>query len=316
MRAVAIEKFGGPEQLKVVELPQPEAKPDEVIIKIAYTSVNPVDWKIREGYLSSLLPHHFPLVLGWDAAGTISEVGKNVRDRHVGEKVYAYCRKPEIQWGTYAEYVAMPAEHVAAMPEKLTFAEAAALPLVGLTAWQSLFDFANLKKGQSVLIHGGSGGVGSMAIQFAKNAGAYVFATAGTANQSYLRELGADRPIDYTKEDDGAVIAKHSPNGLDMVFDCVGGRALEESYPLVASGGCLVSIVEPPNGDLARSRNIKTGYVFVAPNGQQLKEIATLFNHGKLMALPLEEMPLERAAEAQEKNRGRHVRGKLVLKIS
>ena len=197
MKAIVIDAFGGPDRLRAAEVPTPKASAGEVVIELACTSVNPVDWKIREGMLSGLFPHTFPLILGWDAAGTVSDTGEAVNEFSVGDRVYAYCRKPTVQWGTYAEYVAVPASAVAAMPANLSFAEAAAIPLVGLTSWQVLFDAANLRAGQTVLIHAGAGGLGSIAIQLAKNAGATVFTTASAANHEYVRSLGADHVIDY-----------------------------------------------------------------------------------------------------------------------
>ncbi|HYN39160.1 MAG TPA: NADP-dependent oxidoreductase, partial [Rhodospirillales bacterium] len=161
MRVMVIDGFGGAERLHPAELPAPVPAAGEVLIRIVCAGVNPVDWKIREGWLQSLFPHQFPLIPGWDAAGTIAAVGDGVEGFAIGDRVWAYCRKPEVQWGTYAEYVTMPADAVAPMPGSLDFEEAAAIPLVGLTSWQALFDAAGLAAGQSVLIHAGAGGIGS-----------------------------------------------------------------------------------------------------------------------------------------------------------
>jgi len=174
MKAMAIEGFGAGFELKMMDLPKPTPNDDEVLIELAATSVNPVDWKIHEGHLKDMFPHEFPLILGWDAAGTVSEVGSKVTKFKVGDRVYSYTRKPTVHWGTYAEFVTVTESAVSLMPKNVSFEEAATIPLTGLTAWQALFETANLKKGQKILIHAGSGGVGSLAIQFAKFAGAFI----------------------------------------------------------------------------------------------------------------------------------------------
>src|ERR1700733_2368139 len=190
MKAMVIEKFGHEEQLHLGDIPTPLPSDNEVQIQVLYSAVNPVDWKIREGLMKNFLPHEFPLILGWDAAGIVKAIGKNVKKFKVGDEVFAYCRKPIVKWGTYAEYVCFDADNIALKPNNINFAEAAAIPLAGLTAWQALFDFAKLKKGESILIHGGAGGVGSFAIQFAKHAGAKVITTASKQNHDYVKKLG------------------------------------------------------------------------------------------------------------------------------
>ncbi|MSQ77514.1 MAG: NADP-dependent oxidoreductase [Nitrospiraceae bacterium] len=172
MKAITIEKFGGPEVLKMNTVPTPIPLDNEVRIKISYAAINPVDWKIREGHLADMIPHHFPLILGWDLAGVIDSVGRNVKLFKVGDKVYSYARKPEVQWGTYAEYITLDESMVSLIPKSLTEEQSATIPLVGLTAWQALHDFSQIKEGMTVLVLGGAGGVGGFAIQFAKAAGA------------------------------------------------------------------------------------------------------------------------------------------------
>lgn len=315
MKAIFIEDFGGPEQLKMGRLNIPNPEPDEVQIKIACTAVNPVDWKIRTGLLQKRMPHHFPIVLGWDAAGTISRLGPNVNNFKVGDAVFAYCRKSTIQDGTYAEYICLNAESVARKPSHISFAQAAAVPLAGLTAWQSLFDAANLNKGESVLIQAGAGGVGSLAIQFAKLAGARVITTAKQSNHDYVKSLGADIVVDYQKQSLKEELKKFIPQGLDVVFDTLGGNALKESYAFLKPGGRLVSIVEIPDQALADQFKVKPLYVFVSPNGKQLQQISDLIESGKVQPIRIHEMPLEKAAEAQEQNRLGHVQGKIVLNV-
>lgn len=315
MKAVAIDQFGGVEVLRVRELPTPTYHENEVLVKIQYAGVNPVDWKIREGYLESALPHHFPLILGWDASGTIEAMGSDVKGFHIGEAVYAYCRKPTVQEGAYAEYIVLDAAAVAPKPKEASFAEAASVPLAALTAWQAIHDFSHTKPGQTVLIHAGSGGVGSFAIQFAKLAGAKVITTCSGANTDYVKSLGADQVIDYTKEKFAEAVKKLHPEGVDLVFDTVGGKTLDESLPIVKKGGTLVTIVERLDAEKGKPYGIKTGFVFVRPDGHELREIGKLIDDKKVKIPALKEMPLEEAAKAQELSKAAHTRGKMVLKI-
>lgn len=315
MKAMVIDRFGGPEQLHLAEVKTPEPSAGEVLIKIAWTSVNPVDWKIREGKLESLFPHAFPLILGWDAAGTVAAVGEGVHTIGVGERVFAYCRKPLVQWGTYAEYVTMAASAVAPMPQALSFTEAATIPLVGLTSWQSLFDAAYLGSGQSILILNGAGGTGSLAIPFAKHAGATVFACARSENHDYLRALGADVLIDYRSENVAAAVRAHAPEGVDVVYANIGGEPHLQSYTLLKKGGTLVSIVDHPAEDVATAMGVTASYLFVAPNGKQLREIARLIDAGFVKPPHITEMRLKEAAEAHRLSEAHHVRGKIALEV-
>jgi NADPH:quinone reductase-like Zn-dependent oxidoreductase len=316
MKAVVIDEFGGPEQLRMAEIPAPVAGPGEVLIRIVCTSVNPVDWKIREGRLQSLFPHRFPLIPGWDAAGTVAGTGADVDVFAISDRVYAYCRKPEVQWGTYAEYVTMTADAVAPMPKSLGFDEAAAIPLVGLTSWQSLFDAAQLAAGQSVLIHAGAGGIGGIAIQLAKHAGATVVTTARPDNHDYVRWLGADYVIDYTRDDFVQAVLEQIPGGVDVAFATVGGEVLRRSYHAVRPNGFLVSIVDQPIEEERIRAAVRHSYVFVSPNGGQLRDIAALIDAGRLRAPANTEMPLHEAATAHRLSQEGHVRGKIVLRVA
>lgn len=314
MKAMVIDEFGGPEKIHLTYVDIVPPADDEVQIEISYAAVNPVDWKIREGYLKDRMPFEFPIVLGWDAAGKISAIGKNVKNLNVGDSVYAYCRKPSIQWGTYAEFINLSASSVAIKPKKINFAEAAAFPLVALTAWQSLFDRAQLVKDEKVLIHAGAGGVGSVAIQLAKSRGAYVITTASESNFDYVKSLGADEIIDYKKASFVDEIQKNHPEGVDVVFDTVGGKVFSDSIPALKSNGRIVSILEGEFGNVPQG--IKAFYVFVEPNGNQLLELADLIEQGKVVAPKIIEMELIQAGEAQERLRNKDLGGgKIVLKI-
>jgi NADPH:quinone reductase-like Zn-dependent oxidoreductase len=315
MKAMVIEKFGHAEQLHLGDIPTPQPAENEVQIQILYTAVNPVDWKIREGLMKNFLPHEFPLILGWDAAGTVKSVGKNVKKFKAGDEVYAYCRKPIVQWGTYAEYVCFDADNIALKPKNINFSQAAAIPLAGLTAWQALFDFAKLKKGETILIHAGAGGVGSLAIQFAKYAGAKVITTASRQNHDYVKKLGADYAIDYQSSNFVDEVKKLLPDGLDVVFDTIGGETLNQSLEILKPKGRLISIVDQLDQQLARGKNVQFSFVYVSPNGGQLKQIASLIEQGKVSPPYIEEMPLADASKAHKKSQEGHIRGKIVLKI-
>lgn len=315
MKAIAIETFGGSDRLKLMDLPVPEPADDEIRIEVACAGVNPVDWKMREGMLKDAFPHGFPLIPGWDAAGTVHATGSAVTAFRPGDKVYAYCRKPQVQWGTYAEYVTVSAGVAAPIPPNLSFAQAATVPLAALTAWQALISFALLVPGQTVLIHAGAGGVGGFAIQFAKHRGAKVYTTARAVNHDYVRGLGADAAIDYTTQDFVSAVKALEPPGVDVLLDTVGGDTLERSYRAVRPDGVLVSIVDLPDPRTAELFNIRSGYVFVEPNGEQLREIGRLMEAGMVRPPAIEEMPLEAAAAAQDKSRAGHVRGKIMLKV-
>lgn len=316
MKAVIIEQFGGAEKLRMADLPIPVAAPNEVQIRIRYTSVNPVDWKIREGLFSGRFSHQFPIIPGWDACGVVSAVGKEVKDFKVGDEVYGYCRKDTVKEGTYAEFITFDASNIAKKPKNCSFAEAASIPLAGLTAWQALFNVGHLKKGQTVLIHAGAGGVGSFAIQLAKWAGAKVITTVSEKNIDYAKELGADMVIDYKKENFYDRCKKEFPRGIDLVFDMIGGDASLESAKLLKKGGIIVGSVGKLDDEDAIKLGIASEYVFVKPSGRELAEIAQLIEEGTIHVPFIEEMRLQDAASAQEKSRQGHTKGKIVLKVS
>jgi len=314
MKAIVIDHFGGAEQMHMMDMPVPIPRKTEVLIEIHYTSVNPVDWKIRSGAFKDMLPHRFPLILGWDAAGIVGALGPEARQLHVGDNVYAYCRKPEVQSGTYTEYVAVPEEYVALMPRNMGFREAAAIPLSGLTAWQGLFDVAKIKRPEVILIHGGAGGVGSLAIQLAKAAGTRVLTTATARHHPYLTSIGADEVIDYSKENFVETIRRRYPEGIDVVFDLVGGDS-NPYFLVLRPGGRLVSSVERPNPKKAAQYGVQAESLFVRPDGKQLAEITSLIEEGKIQSPKTQEFSLEDAPKAHELSESHHVEGKLVVKV-
>lgn len=310
MKAVAIKQYGGKEQLKEIDIPKPTPKEDQVIVKLHATSINPIDWKLREGYLNAMMPFEFPIILGWDVAGIVEEVGDHVQDFKVGDRVFA--RPETTNRGTYAEYTIVDTHLLAKIPDNISFEEAACVPLAGLTAWQCLFDFGNIEKGDKVLIHAGAGGVGTFAIQLAKNVGAYVAATAGTHNVEFLKSLGADEVIDYKKQDFEKVLTE-----FDFVLDSLGGENQEKSFTVLKEGGKLASIVSEPNQEKAKEKNIKSGNVWLVPNGQQLEKIANLLGQNKLRVIIGHKFPFseEGIKEAHALSESHHAKGKIVIQI-
>jgi NADPH2:quinone reductase len=315
MRAMAITEFGGADKLRLMELPLPEPGPGEIRIHIKAAGVNPVDWKIREGLLKGRLPHAFPLIPGWDAAGIVDKVGPGASRFAVGDEVYAYCRKPVIQGGTYAEYVTVPHASGALKPKNMSFEEAATVPLAALTAWQCLFDAAKLQQNETVLVHAAAGGVGSFAVQLARDRGARILGTAGLRNHPYLAALGCDVPIDYASGDIWATVRQKAPGHVDVVLDCVGGGALKASVDVLAKGGRMVSIVDPGEVEKLKQKGVEAHYVFVSPNQDELAMLTRMIEDGRLRTHISERFPLEEAAEAQALSKGGHTQGKIVLTI-
>ncbi|HEX2971235.1 MAG TPA: NADP-dependent oxidoreductase [Tepidisphaeraceae bacterium] len=239
MKAVRIHRYGGPEVLICENAPIPSISDDEALVRVHAAGVNPVDWKIREGYLQSMLTYSFPLVIGWDLSGVVDRVGSRVTHLKPGDAVYS---RPDIaRDGAYAQYIAVRASELAHKPASLDDVHAAAVPLAALTAWQSLFDAASLSPGQTVLIHAAAGGVGSFAVQLAKWKGARVIGTASARNAEFLHNLGADQVIDYTIEHFDAVL-----HDVDVVFDTIGNETQRRSWRVLKPGGVLVSIISPP----------------------------------------------------------------------
>jgi NADPH2:quinone reductase len=298
-----------------MDLPRPRPEKGEILIRVVAAGVNPVDWKIREGYLQELMPHAFPLIPGWDVAGVVEEHGEGASRFRRGDRVWAYARKPTVQWGCYAEYVTIREEDVALMPARLLFEEAASIPLAALTAYQVLFGSPGVGPGSKVLVHAAGGGVGHFAVQLAANAGAEVVGTSGSANQAFVLEMGAGGSIDYTKEDFAQAARRLCAEGFDLVLDAVGGETLARSFELVKPGGRLVSIVEEPDGDMGSEHGISLDFIFVEPSAEQLGVLARLVDQRELTTNVQKIYSLSEAAEAHEVSAAGHVRGKLVLNL-
>ena len=305
MEAVRIHQYGGPEELKVEEVPRPQAAAGEVLIRVHAAGVNPVDWKIRAGYLKDFMPVPMPFIPGIDVSGVVEATGPAVTQFKKGDEVFGAGK------GAYAEFAVAKESELARKPASLDHVHAAALPVAALTAWQALFNVAHLTAGQRVLIHGASGGVGSFAAQFAKAKGAYVIGTASGRNQAYLRELGVDEPIDYEKARFEDVV-----RNVDVVLDTQGGDTEQRSWKVLKKGGMLVSIVQLPSAEEAAKHGARSARFVRQPNAGELSEIARLVDSGKVMVAVDSVLPLSEAARAHELSQTGHARGKLVLKVA
>jgi NADPH:quinone reductase-like Zn-dependent oxidoreductase len=308
MRAIAITEYGAPEVLQQREVDDPLLGPDAVLVRVKAAGVNPVDAAIRAGYLAGAFPSAFPLVPGWDVSGVIEKVGPSIREFSPGDEVIGYVRKDHIQNGTYAELVAAPIRTVARRPASLSWAEGAAIPLAGLTAYQSLLA-AGVTAGDTVLIHNAAGGVGSFAVQMAAGIkGARVIGTAGPGNAEHVQSLGGE----HVTYGEGLVdrVRELAPDGVTAVLDFVGGDALGESAELVRTPDRIVSIV-----DAKGVLELGGRYVFVRPDPVHLDEIGRWADEGSLRVHVSQTLPLAQAAEAHRQIEGKHTRGKIVLEV-
>ncbi|WP_148630226.1 NADP-dependent oxidoreductase [Bacillus sp. E214] len=310
MKAIVIEEYGGQNALKEKVVEKPPLLDNQVLIEVKAASVNPIDWKLREGHIADQYAFEFPIILGLDVAGIVKEVGKHVVDFTNGDRVFA--RLDTTRYGAYAEYTAVDELLIAKIPDNLSFKEAASVPLAGMTAYQCLFDALEIMEGQKILIHGGAGGVGSYAIQLAKLKGAYVATTASKKNHGFLKELGADLCIDYHTENIEDKLTKY-----DAVLDTIGTSVQTASMKILRRGGRLVSIVDPPNEQLANRYGITEEFVWLNPNGNQLKELAKLLSEGRLKPVVGETFPLNEKGvkNAHELSESSHARGKIILVV-
>jgi NADPH:quinone reductase len=325
MFAMIITETGGPEVLQYGEIDTPEPGPGELRIRVAYAGVNPADWKNRQGMLAAFRPYVFPYIIGFDAAGVVDSIGEGVSGFALGDRVFTPTNHGQGGQGSYAEYTLASADRVAHMPAELGFAEAAALPVAALTAWQGLFDRGGLQAGQRALIHGGSGGLGGFAVQFARWAGAHVAATCSTPNVEYLRSLGVERVIDYRQENIAAAVAEWAPKGLDYLMNAVGDSTLREGLALVRAGGTFVSIPTlNDDGDIpaaaaaGAAKGVNRVFSTMVDVGcaPQLQKIGELLVSGDVKLPPLREFALRDAAAAHRLVQEGHTRGKVVLKVA
>ena len=325
MQAMIINKTGGPEVFELAEIATPTPGPGEVLIEIVYAGVNPSDWKNRQGMLAQYRPYVFPYIIGFDAAGVVAALGEGVSEFSIGDRVFTPTNHGQGGQGSYAEYAIASVDRVAAIPDQLSFAQAAALPVAALTAWQGLFTRGQVESGQQIMIHGGSGGLGSFAVQFARIKGARVAATCSTANVDYLKALGVEKVIDYRTQNITKEVTAWAPEGLDYLMNAVGESTLPDGMDLVKRAGTYVSIPTlVDDGDMAASaaaaakKNINR--VFSTMDDQNtsamLTEIANLLASGEITIPPIQEYPLSAVADAHAALETGHTRGKVVLKIA
>src|SRR5712691_10924754 len=332
MKAFIVDRYGKKDGVQIGEMPDPELRDDDVLVQVHAAGVNLLDSKIRNGEFKLLLPYRLPLILGNDVAGVVVRVGSRVRRFKPGDQVYA--RPPQDRIGSFAELISMNEDAVAIMPKKLTMEEAASIPLVGLTAWQALIERANLKKGQKVLIHSGSGGVGTFAIQLAKHLGAIVATTTSTANLDLVKRLGADTAIDDRKDDFEKLL-----HDYDLVLNSLGAETLEKSLRVVKPGGKLISISGPPDPDFARDmgaswvlrqgmrllsyrirkkakrHRVSYSFLFMRASGDQLHEITSLIDSGIIRPVVDQVFPFESIKEAMAYVEHGRAKGKVIVKV-
>ena len=332
MKAFVIDRYGSNDVVRAGEMPDPELRDDDVLVQIHAASVNPLDLKIRDGKLKLILRYRLPLILGNDLAGVVVRVGSRVRRFKPGDEVYARTETDRI--GAFAEFISIKEDAVASKPKKLIMEEAASIPLVGLTAWQVLVERADLKRGQKVLIHAGSGGVGTFAIQLAKHLDAIVATTTSTANLDWVKRLGADIVIDYKKEDFETIL-----HDYDVVFDTLGGATLEKSLRVLKPGGKLISLLGPPDPDFARdiglpwilrlamrllsyrirksakNHHVSYSFHFMRPSGEQLRKIASLIDSGTVHPVVDRVFPFESTKDALAYIEKGRAKGKVIVKV-
>jgi len=306
MKAVQMHAFGGPEVLIYEYVPRPEPGANELFVRVNAAGVNPMDWKIREGMFPEGI--HLPLIPGQDIAGVVECVGSDVSDFAVGDSIYAFASS---RGGAYAEYAVVPTEEAAHKPRSLDDVHAAAVPLAATTAWQALFNKGRLLAGQTVLIHGASGGVGGFAVQFAKAKGAYVIATAASEHIDYVHGLGADEVVNYE-----AYCFERVVRNVDMVLDTVGGETQQNSWQVLKPGGILVSTLSVSTPPAGAALGVRSASFMARPNTAQLAEISKLIDTGQVKVEVQTILPLTEARQAQALSECGHTQGKIVLQVA
>jgi len=308
MKAMVVHKFGGPEVMKYEDAQRPEPKDDEILVRVMAAAVNPVDSYVRQGMFAKRGMDNRPAIIGYDISGVVEKTGANAKKFKAGDKVYSYLSV--MRGGGYAEFAIAKESETALKPKNINFEEAAAVPLAATTAWQSLVDEAKLNAGQTVLVHGGSGGVGSFAIQIAKARGAKVIATASTAHQDLLKQLQVDQAIDYTTTKFEDMV-----KDVDVVLNCVRAEALARSYGVVKKGGIIVSITDEPDQTECAKHGIRGSRLGAHPDANVLEELTKLIEAGKMKPIVSQTLPLADASKAHQQIETHHTLGKIVLKV-
>jgi alcohol dehydrogenase len=314
MKSAQIKRYGSSEVIEINQMtPTPNLAAGKVLVDVKVAAINPVDWKIREGYMQQMIPLQFPSTLGMDFSGIIKQVGEGVSpsDFKQDDEVYGQAGVTNGGSGAFAEVALANVESIAHKPNRLSHAEAAALPLVGVSAWQALVENIGLSKDQKILIHGGAGGIGSIAIQLAKKLGAYVATTASTNDKQFVEMLGADEVIDYKTQPFEDVI-----HDYDAVFDTVGGETYARSFRVLTKDGIIVSMLEQPNSELMRQFGVKAIFQFTQVNRERLTKLAELVDQKNNIDIHVDKtFPLDEAGKALDYQKNAHPRGKIVLAI-
>jgi NADPH:quinone reductase-like Zn-dependent oxidoreductase len=305
MKSIRIHSYGDSSQMKMEDVPRPKIESDQVLVKVLAAGVNPVDWKIRAGWLKEFMPQSFPLTLGQDLSGEVSELGENVSQFKVGDQIFGFG------YGSYAEYAAARANEIALKPRSLDFNAAASIPTACLTAWQALIDLGHVSQGQLILIHGAAGGVGSFAVQIAKWKGGRIVATAAAADAPYLKSLGVEQVIDYQSErfEDRA-------GNPDIVIDLIGGETLNRSYGIVKKGGIIVTTVQQADQAKASQAGVRAVNILMKRDGAELAQIAQLVDQGIVKPRIDKVLSIDDAKRAHDLNESGKSRGKIVLKVA
>ncbi len=308
MKAARIHTYGDASVLRVEDIAPPIPGPDEVLVRVIASSVNPIEWKIRSGAMAQATGRDLPITLGWDCAGIVTETGSGVTGFKAGDAIFSYPAFTE--GGTHADYVAIKAAQMALKPRTVSFADAAALPMTGGAAWQCIVAMGEVQPGQRVLIHGGAGGVGTLAIQLAKARGAYVITTASADNLELVTALGADEVIDYRRTPFETIA-----HDLDLVVDLLGGETQEKSWSLLRPGGLLLSTAAPPDSERASAAQVRAAFVFTPPRGDILAGLASMVDAMRLRPVIGQEMALADIRKAHELGQSGGTKGKIVLHV-
>jgi NADPH:quinone reductase-like Zn-dependent oxidoreductase len=306
MKAAVYHDYAAP--VEIAEVAKPVLQDSSVLIEVHAASLNPIDNILRAGYLRQMLELSFPHVKGYDVSGTVVEVGKDVRNVKLGDEVFA--RPNQKDAGAIAEFARLQESELAIKPANISHEQAASVPLAGLTAWQALVTKGGIKKGDKVLIHAGSGGVGTFAIQIAKHFGAFVATTTSSKNADMVKDLGADLVIDYTSQKFEDVVSDY-----DLVIDTIGGDTLERSFKVLKKGGVLVSVKSQDNDGLAEKYGVRFEWFFMWPDGEMLAELAKLISDGTVKTVIDSTFPMSRSADAFERLATGRAKGKIVVSI-
>ena len=309
MKSAQINRYGGSEVIEINQnTPEPTLSSGKVLVSVKAAGLNPVDWKIREGYFQQMIQLQFPFTLGMDFSGIVKEIGGGVSDFKQGDEIYGQAGVATGGSGAFAEMALAKTETIANKPKRLSHGEAAALPLVGVSSWRALVENIGLSNGQRILIHGGAGGIGSIAIQLAKNLGAFIATTASANDKVFVQELGADQVIDYKSQNFEDLL-----HDYDSVFDTVGGDTYKRSFKVLKKGGIIISMLEQPNSELMNQYNVKAIFQFTQADRERLTKLAQWVDQNNVKVNVDRTFLLEEAGKALDYQKDVHPRGKVVL---